>query len=54
MMLEPNEGYRVRVSIVESRGISLAIAPPNRNAPICTPHNSLTGAQKTMKATLAL
>ena len=53
MMLEPNKGYRVHVSIVENKDILLAIAPPNRNVPIHTPHNSSTGVQKTMKATPA-
>ena len=52
-MLEPNEEYRVHVSIAESKDISLAIAPPNRNVPIRALHNSLTGVQKTTKATPA-
>ena len=52
-MLEPNKGYRVHVSIAENKGISLTIAPPNRNTPIRALHNSLTGVQKTMKATPA-
>ena len=52
-MLELNEGYRVCVSIAENKGISLAIAPPNRNMSIHALHNSSTGAQKTMKATPA-
>ena len=52
-MLKPNEGYRVHASIAESKGISLAIAPLNRNAPICAPHNSSTGVQKITKVTPA-
>ena len=52
-MLESNEGYRVCASIVENKGILLAIAPLNRNAPIHAPHNSLTGVQKITKATPA-
>ena len=51
--LEPREGYRVCVSIVENKGTLLTIVPLNRNAPTHAPHNLLIGAQKTMKATWA-
>ena len=52
-MIKPNEGYRVHASIAESKGISLAIAPLNRNVPTHALHNSLTGVQKIMKVTPA-
>ena len=49
-MLESKEGYRVHVSIAESKGTLLTIAPPNRNTPTCAPLNLLIGALRTMRA----
>ena len=52
-MLEFREEYRVRALIVGSKDTLLTIVPPNRNAPTHALLNLLTGAQKTMRATLA-
>ena len=52
-MLVLREEYRVHASIVGSRDISLTIVLPSRSIPTCTPHNSLTGVPKIMKATRA-
>ena len=53
-MLKSKEEYRVHVSIVESKDISLAIAPPNRNTPTHALLNFLTGALRTMKVSPGL